>query len=267
MNKDIALTNISQVTAGQDFTINCPVGPTYRKIRILLTNITLAQLTNIRISINSKVVQTFDSGTDLNMINKYYSRYDGSANGFLEIPFERSEYLQLMHQRMFAFGTADVDTFQVTAHVDPACVNPAVSAQALVNTIAQKLGVITKIKNFPVTFATSGEQLIDNIPRGPRIQAIHFVKSDITKLRCVVDSVEIRNVTAGVVASENEQEQFSAKRTPQTGVSEVLDFHLEGDVDRWLVTGGVQSLQFFPTITTSGALKAIVEYADVFAGI
>lgn len=259
------LENITQVAAGASVQINCPVRPTYHSIGLEYSGVTLAQLKNIRVEISGKVTQTYKDGQELQDLNDYYNRHDGSADGFLPLYFVRPEYENTILERMFAIGTADVPTLAVQFDIDAAAAAPVVSAFARVNPKAETLGTITKVKRFPRTFATSGQKEIDSIIRGPRIIAMHLAKADISAVQLLANSTEI--IPSGFSKERLEFEQQSYGRTPITAGYTHLDFCLEGRIDEMLVTGGLQELRLLPTIDTQGDLDVLVEYFDFWQGI
>lgn len=259
------LENITQVAAGASVQINCPVRPTYHMIGLEYANLTLAQMKNIRVEISGKVVQTYADGQELQDVNDYYNRHDGSADGFLPLYFVRPEFENTVLERMFAVGTMDVPTLAVQVDIDAAAVNPALSAFARVNPKPEPLNTITKVKRFPRTFATAGQKEIDSIIRGPRIMALHLGKVDVSAVQMLANSTEI--FPSGFTKERLEFEQQSYGRSPISARYTHLDFCLEGRIDEMLVTGGLQELRLLPTLDTQGDLDVLVEYFDVWEGI
>jgi len=259
------LPSIANVGAGNTVTLNCPVGLTYEKITFVLggTIFTRAQLKNISVKVNGKELQAYQSGTELDYINDYYGRAD-TAN-YLTLWFNRPELRELGSMRLTGLGTKDVQSLTVEADIDAGASAPTLSAYAMLRE-PEPLGLVTKVKAFPATFATSGKQDIDNIPRGPRIAAIHLFKADISAVEVEVDAVKVWD------ASKTEGEVFQKEalpvaRVPQTAVATHIDFLLDGDIAQALVTDGVADFRLRPTLDTSGSVRTVVEYLDQFAGL
>ncbi|MCW8917478.1 MAG: major capsid protein P2 [Gammaproteobacteria bacterium] len=261
----IELPSFSPVAAGVTVTLGCPTTRTYEKIILKYGGtFTRAQMKNIRVEVNGKPMMEFKDGDELDAINDYYGRAD--VAGYLTIYFNRPEmdYKPGM-QKLCGLGTADVDTLQLRIDVDAGATNPTLEAHA-VTSDPTPMGAITKVKAFPASFATSGEQAIDNLPRGPRIIALHLFKSDVEAVSVEVNG---RKIAEGIKAL-HEQVQKEAGRVPQTASATHVDFCLDGNLAEALVTdrkAGVEDLRIRPTLTTSGAVRLVVEYLDGFQGI
>lgn len=255
------LPSVDNVAAGNQAVLNCPVGLTYDFIDLVYSGVTLAQLQNIEVVINGKTIQKFLNGTELDNLNQFYGR--GAANGVLRLWFERPELSELRVRRLTSLGTADVQTLTVQMDIDGAAVDPAISAYAMLGA-PQPLGLVTKVKAFPVTFATSGQQEIDNIPRsGASICAMHLFKADISNVEVESNSVKLLDATKTV--SEDIQSKYG--RTPITASATHVDFCVNGDPRQALNTKGMSDLRLRPTIDTPGAVRVVVEFIDGFAGI
>lgn len=270
MRKTIKLPSMANVGAGQTATLNCPVGLTYDVISIAYsgfkadgtTAITLDDLQNIEVRANGKTIQQFKDGLELDLINQYHGR--GAANGILNIWFVRPEMANLGMQRLTALGTADVQTLSVHIDGEATLASLALTAKA-VQSEAQPMGAITKIKAFPASFSVAGEVEIDNLPRsgGVMIGAIHLFKADISNVEIEVNSIKVFDATKAY--SEELQARYA--KVSQTAVATHADFMLEGDLSQSLDTRGIQDFRIRPTLDTSGAVRTVVEYIDGFAGI
>ena len=259
------LPSFSPVSPGVTVTLGCPTTRTYEKILLKYGGtFTRAQMKNIRLEINGKPLQEYKDGDELDAINDYYGRAD--VAGFLTLYFVRPEMdFKDGMQKLCGLGTADVDTMQLRIDIDAAAVNPTLEAYA-VTSDPQPLGAITKVKAFPASFATAGEQAIDNLPGGPRIIAMHLFKADVDEVSVEVNG---RRVAEGVKAV-HEQVQKESGRVPQTASCTHVDFCLDGNLAEALVTdrkAGVEDLRIRPTLGTSGAVRLVVEYLDGFQGI
>ncbi len=264
--KLIPLPSVSNVTPGSQASVRCPVGLTYDNIIMTFSSLTLAQIKDIEIRINGKVVQYYSDATVLDDINKFYGRPSGSSTS-VTFWFVRPEIenVNLWLSRLLAFGTADVDTFDILFNIDSGATSPVIKMHALISEAAP-LGLITKVKAFPRTFSTAGEQEIDSLPKGGvdgvRIAAMHLYKSDITKIEVDVNSVKVFDIDTPTLAAV----QADYGRVPSSAFSTV-DFMLDGDLYRALSTKGVQDFRIKPSITTSGQITTIVEYLDSFEGV
>lgn len=259
MKRMVKLPSLANVAAGQTATLNVPVGRTYDKIQ-LETNVAPADLTNIEVVINGKTIQQYASGLEVDEINGYYGREVGA--GFITLYFARPEFAELEQQRITAIGTADVQTFQLRMDIDAAAVSPSIVAHA-VTSPQQPLGLITKVKSFPYNSAVSGEVEVDNIPRGPRIIALHMYKADVNKVTVEGNSTKL--VEMSKTLAEQWQQEWG--RVPVTAKATHVDFCLDGDISQAMVTQGLQDFRIRMDLGTSGAVRQVVEYLDGFAGI
>ncbi|HKJ87199.1 MAG TPA: major capsid protein P2, partial [Gammaproteobacteria bacterium] len=119
-NKEyVDLPSLSNVAAGNRATLSLPVGLTYHRIFFTLDGPTLAELTNLEILINGKVVQTFSDFQRLDDLNDYWGRgtWD-SGNGHITLWFDRAEMEQFGQKEVTAIGTGDVQTFTIRFNID-----------------------------------------------------------------------------------------------------------------------------------------------------
>jgi hypothetical protein len=228
-----------------------------------VSGVTNAQLKDIQIRVNGRVIQEFNDADEIAMLNDYYKR--GSTPGYVDLWFIRPELVALKDQRMTALGTMDVQTLDISIDIDGAAANPVIEAYAVMSEPAP-LGVITKVKRFPLTFAAGGEQDISNLPmNGARIGAIHLQSSlEISKARVVVNNVDVFEADAETAA----QVQNIYQRVSDAASSVFhIDWMLEGDLSQALITQGVQDFRIKPTLDAGGQVNALVEYLDGFNGV
>jgi len=259
------LSALSNVSAGSTATLELPLGHTYDQITFEYSGVTPEQIKNIKLNINGKAVQSYKSAVRLNQLNAYWKR--PVTAGFLDMHFVRPEMTNLEYRRLYALGTADVATVDITFDIDAAAVNPVIQAQAVLSPNTP-LGLITKVKEFPVSSATAGEKEIDNLPKRARVGAIHLMgKSDINKIEVEVDSYKVYEATK----VRGEKLQSDANRTPLGADGTSIDFIREGNPFNALVLRSgkvsVQDFRIRPTLGTAGAFDAVVEYFDEYAGI
>lgn len=256
MRKIVELSQITPVTAGAPATVSCPIGNTYEKILLQLTNVTRAQLTNIELRINGNPVMTFADGDELKAINDFYGRPE--ADNFLTIHLARPELANIAQRRLTAIGTAKyVQTMSVHFDVAAAAVSPAVKAHAM-QSKPRPLGVITMVKRFPRSDSSAGQIEIDNIPRGPRLIAVHLKKADVSDVEVELNQNKIYDaskVLAEALQGEN-------GRTPQTAAYTHVDFCGDNDIANAVVTANASDMRFRATLDTSGATVTVVEYLE-----
>jgi hypothetical protein len=263
MRNLVELPTIQNVIAGGRCVLNLPIGMTYDEIIFVNTNVTAAQMLNYKFKVGSKTITDVSSFQILEDQNTFYKRPQ-QANHFTHW-FYRPEVKEDI-RALTCFGTIGVSSASIEFDLSGAVVSPAIKAYA-VQRSPQVMGLVTKVREYPVSFATSGKQQIDNIPRGARITAIHLKKSDISFIEFEINNgtgpAKIIETTKGVI--EAYQKQYD--RVPVTASYTHIDFNLTGDLAGPLPTAQLVDMRMKPTIDTSGALTAVVEYIDGIDGI
>lgn len=257
------LPSLTNVGAGQTAVLNCPLRLTYDRILLEYsgTSVTRSMMKNIQVKIDGKPVQIYKDAAELQSINDYYGRADNT--GFVSLYFNRPEMDSVGEQRLTGLGTLDVQTLSVEIDIDSGAPGDfALKAHANLSE-PQPLGLLTKVKAFPLSSSVSGEIEIDNIVTGPRIMAIHLFKSDINNIEVQVDSQIVYEASKSL----GEVLQKEHGRAPVTADCTHVDFMLEGDNAQALITGGVQDFRLRPNLGTSGSVRVVVEYLDGKAGI
>lgn len=257
------LPSVKNVGAGLQAVIECPLGRTYDRISLFYTGtaVTRAMFTNLQVMINGKAVQTYADFNELQYINDYYGRADTA--GVVTLYFVRPELENTNQSRLTALGTVDIQTLDVRFDIAAGAPSDlAITAWAMTSE-PQPLGLITKVKAFPMSSSVSGEIEIDNLVTGPRIAALHLFKSDVNNLEIDYNGIKIFEASKTVA----EVIQTEHGRVPVTASATHVDFLLEGDNTQALITQGATDFRLRPTLGTSGALRTVVEYLDGLAGI
>ncbi len=259
MRRIIQLPAWTPVSAGSDTSLTMPVGGnTYERASIAHSGVTLAQMKNIEVRLNGDPIMHFKTGTQLEALNDYYGR--PKTAGILTIWAIRPELTNIAQRRLTAWGTLNVQTLSIHMDIDAAASAPALLAHAVVSS-PRMMDIITKVKQYPHNSAVSGQVDIDNIPRGPRILAAHFFKSDISDMEVEMDNVKFYD--ASKTLSEALQKENG--RTSQTATATHVDFLGDNDIGNALITANAGDLRFKPTLDTSGATDIVVEFLDKVA--
>lgn len=253
----------NQPVAGTQFSIRPPIGPTYEVIYLYLKGgLTAAMLQNVRVEVRGKPIQSFKSGEQIQSLNKYYKRPNSDQSDVIALWFYRPELEEFAERKNFALGTADVDTLAIVADVAasaPATADIEIKART---TAARPLGMVTKIKQYPQTFAQGGEQDIADIPtRDAAIAGIHMQTGDITALRLELDSLKI---VEGTVAQLNDA--YAEKYAAQPDFAHVSYLGRGSQFDA-LLTESVQDFRLTLDLSQAATFPLIVEYFDTFAGL
>lgn len=260
------LPTIANVAANNSVTIQMPVGNVYERVFLAYSGVTLAQLKNIKLKLNTKMVSEWKDGTFVELIDDYYSRE--KATGYLVFNFTRPELHELKQRNFFGLDTSasqGITLASIEIDIDAGATAPVLKAYAEKSSAVQGVpNYLTKIRRFPLPVSTAGEFDIDNIPRpiGASIAAIHLVKSDITKANLIVDNVNWHDIPNAVAASI----QGTYGRTPDTGAAAVIDMILDGDIQQAQpLTANIKDMRIRAEAATTGQVEVLVEYVDLFA--
>ncbi|MBY8270208.1 hypothetical protein KW521_12625 [Vibrio fluvialis] len=256
------LNSLSNVAAGSTATLELGKGLSYHQVILQYSGITLAQMKNIRMEVNGKVFQTYKDGNELDLINQHFSR-GAAENGYLVLHFARPELDDLLQQRTFALGTADISTLVMRIDIDAAAAAPVIEAYALQGQ-QMPMGYITKMKSYPVSFATGGTHEIDKLPTPAtaRIAAIHLLTDKVTHAELEVNG----NIAFQAPKSLEAKIQKDAGRTPSDSKF-TMDFIKENDTAQSQVLDGVQDFRVRLELSAAAAFNVLVEYLDVKEGL
>lgn len=254
------LPNVQNVVAGESFTIEIPVGATFEQIMLDVQGMTTAQLTNLEVQINGTTFQKFDDLVQLDALNSYWAR--PFSGNFHTLFFNRPEFRE-DYRGITAIGTQDVQTFVITGDIDAAAAAPAIVAWAETS-LGQPLGLVTMIKKLPATFAASGEQDIDKIPRKGKILAQHFGKADVNNVVIERDNSKLIDAPKSVL--EQTQKNAERPRVPQTASFTHVDYVLDGlpgnalEVIEYADGSRVEDVRAKIDLGSSGQVNHIIEY-------
>lgn len=264
MRNTIRLPSIQNVASSAHNVINLPRGRTYDFIQFKLTNITAAQMLNFKVNVGSNSIVDVASADVIKNLNTYYNR--SNQAGYLTLWFYRPEMATEEESALTSLGTSDIPSLTIEWDCASGLSSPAIEAHA-VQRPADKMGLVTKIKEYPVTFATSGKQDIDNIPRGARITAFHLVKSNVSAVELKTNNGGGEGTIVEGTKTLLEAIQKQHGRIPLTASMTHIDLNLLGKIGGPMPTLGLQDMRLKPTIDSSGALTTIVEYIDGINGI
>lgn len=264
--KIVKLPSVSRVVANSTAILELPIGLTYHDIIFSCSGTALAisHFGQIRVMANGNEIQRFKDLQRLVDLNNYYGREADSATEW-KIAFCRDEYAGsgLAYQRAPALGTIGLTT--LTVEIDLTASFPAngtIVARALVDTVAQPIGVFNRIREVGISSSVTGVVETDKIPRGGAIyQAIHLFKADISNVELELDTVKVIESTKAVLERIQKAVRPVA-RIPQTAKATHLDFLIEGDAGDLLNTAGVQDMRLKMTFDTIGSCDIVLEQLD-----
>lgn len=204
MRRTVVLTSINGVAAGQTATLDLPTGgrryfALYALYKTNAAQATIeADITEIRIIINGKVQRRLSSA-DLNFLNTT----NGLAfvAGMIPILFAEPRRRTMQGEEGLAWGTVGVGTFRVEFDIAGGAVAPTLSAFAEVDDVPAPLGPIVKV--YKETFNATGAQTLNitTLPKRDSYARIHARSALVTRMKAVVDGLDIFDVDRATAAA------------------------------------------------------------------
>lgn len=267
------------VGASQTATLNMPIGLTYHSLLLSYSGITLAQMTEIRLKGNGRLIFT-QSAVDLDISNRFLGMQASTA-GLLSIPFDREGLITRQGQELTAIGTGmpvntDAGTPQApnplfnptplnTLQLEIDCAagsTPVISAKAI-QSAPTPLGAMLKRRRFNFTVSGAGEFEISDLPKGDLIDKI-LIKGSADVISKVI--VERDNfVVFERTKAENNFAQVDGIRVPQASWY-VIDPTENGYGSEAIITANVQDFRLRITTTAAVNLTLYVDYLGSLQG-
>lgn len=238
------------VAAGQTATAMLPIGLSYHELLLTYAGVTLAQMDEIRLVANGKVIQRYASGTQLDTMNLFEGR--AAAAGVLTLPVGDRFGLKTRSGIEFSkLGTGMVDdprpitTLSIEIDINAAAAAPVLSMIAL-QSDPDYSGLIRRVDQYTYAPTAAGEFDIADLPKGKIFNQMFLQHANVT-------DVEIRRNGYTVFersSAENNVIQNDGVRVTQAG-NFVVDFTEAGYGAEGLVTQGVHDMRII--LTMSGA--------------
>lgn len=250
--------------AGATVNIKCPIGRTYHAILLECTNVTLAEIEDIRIVANGDTIARYDSGTDLDALNQAEGITAAGAGDFsnpLIIPFDRFGLRTRDVAEITALGTGLADdpnaivSLSVEIDVATGATGATVAAKAL-QSAASASGIIRETKLLTYVASASGTFEISDIPRLGNISRIWFKNGNVDAIKILRDNLTVWEATAATNNFISALEGYRA--APSTDL--LVDFGSRGFGLNSLKVSGVSDLRFQLTMGASGTIPVYVEY-------
>lgn len=268
------LPTIPNVAKGNTVTVTLPVGNVYEKIMLKYAGVTPAQLKNIKLEVNGRLISEFADGQRVIDIDTHYNRPQSA--GYLTLHFNRPELHKLGDRRFFGLDTnasQGITTASLIMDIDAGATAPVLSAYAsIAQSMPNQPNYLTKVRRFMVNVSSGGQFDVDNIlrPSGASIACAHFFMDDgadgdsdgdVIKADLLVDNVHWHDVDASTALEFQKQ----AGRTPTRDKSAVVDLILDGDITHALpLTPNIQDMRFRCEASDAGQLEIVVEYIDLW---
>lgn len=254
------------VGAGQTATFKLPIGKMYHELQLSYTGVTLAEMTEIRVMVNGKVIHRY-SATERNTINMFDGRL--TAGGILVIPFERYNLKTLVAERETALNTGSMNAqgvgiTQLTVEIDldaGIITSPVLSMNATQSTRKEGgAGTVLHCVKHSYSVAGAGNFEISDLPRGQQtsiaLNRIFFIPSanDITEMKIERNQYNIFQRTKAL----NERIQRNGVRTPQVGVV-AIDKSENGEGGNWIDLLGISDYRYHLEVTGACTIQILSE--------
>lgn len=220
----LRMPSFDGVGAGQTATAKLPIGHKYHELIIVYTGVLLAEMTEIRVLANGKVIHRY-SAEDRDVMNQFDGR--AAASGELVIPFNRYGLAakQMNEETALNCGPAGpngraIRSLHVEVDIDAAAVDPDLKLRALRSKADPDRGpgTVLHVMKYTRDAGGAGEFEISDIPYGQRTSAA--LNRTFFKEGGNLDKLEIERGGYTVferTASENDRAQTDGVRTPQAG--------------------------------------------------
>lgn len=220
------LPSFNAVGAGDTATLTVPRGPTYRQIMLYYTpggtaanEATMkSDITEIRVKING-VIQRILSATQLLEIAKIYGI--SVTNGIIPIFFAEPWRRNADGEDILAWGTQDIQTFQIEVDIDGGATSPQLKAYADISDQKRNLGVIKKNRRYNVGVTATGDRQYNELPKGPSYYALHLFEDtagDITHVEVATNQMPRFDAPAAIAGAVYGYQEL----TSQSGIYSVI---------------------------------------------
>lgn len=239
------------------------------------TAVTIANMktaiTNIIVRHNGEQIMEGSSTFFLDLQKYYNDAFTGGAanvNGVLPIPFAPNHFLNFEERRLFAVGTADIQTMTVDISLGTLSTLSSIEVYSEISPEIMNRGQHIRIKKYPQSFATTGVQEIPTLPlEGPSVgyKALHIelgtnpgVIADATlKIGNYAIHDQIKTAVNTVISN-------LCRRTPQAAYYH-LDLGKNNAITSFLPMAGVQDFRLLINWTTTPTNFSV--YAEEIFGL
>lgn len=284
MRIQVKVPNSNGVAAGATATWSMPIGRRYHSLALQLTNLTAAQLTEIRILANGEVIHRY-SGADRDKMNQFDRMTAADTNHILLIPFDRRGLYNQAGEEATAIQTGSQDPatgvaitdFKMEVDIDPAAVNPAIAVVASqsdnpTDKNRQGPGLIRRVMKYTRVFSVAGVNEISDFPKGTEGSKFIWVNRAFFKTANTLD-VEIDRSNFAIfqrTAALNNQVQTNGVRTPQTGwfVFDPTEEGYDWEPVGLLQANGIpyQDFRYKLNVSAGETITGYIEYLGKFQG-
>lgn len=255
---------VDGVAASSRFTARFQPGATFEYIDLVMTGTTIAQVTNISVRINGIEIQSFRSGTELELWNSFQDEDYTTVAGTLRFDFRRlgTKNPALRDQTMIGTGVAAqsaaqavVSTFEISGDLASG-ITPTITPYASVRDAAP-LGLLRLVRPFQFTPPATGSYEWDGLPRSAVIERIgHNMGSG------VFDEVKLKVnqniISEGPITRHNAEQNNGVRRTQSNWFFVEPDPY--GDGNDLYNMSGVADFRLVYNVTTANPIPVVASY-------
>ena len=262
----LKVPGFNPVQAGSEASVMLTRGPTYHEIKLKLTNggiavtdaVAAAQFGKVSLLINGKPFYFISMKHLIDTLIKYQGF--AFVNGEITIQLARSNMRTPSGEENLAWGTGNIDTFELKVEIKATATNPTISAVALVSPEKRDLGAIIEVREYSFSTATAGVFEIRDLPRtNGDLVALHFDNANIDEV--VVDINGFSAVEGDMVAYLNRLTE-RAGRAPQAGYAHI-DFLVRNRLDDVLPLRNLNDFTVKLDMSASGSVPIVMETLNV----
>ena len=257
------------VAKGQTARFNLSLGNRYHELQLAYAGVTLAQMLEIRIKLNGKVLQVFN-GVDRDKFNVF----DGlqAAAGILIIPFDRQKLRTLAAEEETAIDTGAIQagvigervtSFSVEVDISAAALAPVLDMNATVSeSLGRGVGTVMHIRRDTRTFGGAGRHDISDLPFNTPVAAyLNRVTFKPSVGEISEATIKRNNVTLFERKKAlNEFKQSNGIRIPQAGY-QTIDKTEEGNGGDVVSLMGALDFRY-ELVTTGAGANTVTVYSE-----
>ncbi len=276
----IKQSNAVGVASNVTATVRIPTGGTHYGVilNVLQSGGSATTIANIKTSITNLILRhngdqiMEGSSTFFLDLHKYYfdSYTGGSANvnGVIPIPFAPYHFNNFEERRLFAVGTKDIQTMTLDIVCGTLTNVGSIECYSEVDPEVRMRGQHIRIKKFPQSFATTGEQEIATLPlEGPTVgyKALHIELGTNPGVASYT-TLKVGNyaIHDQIKTAVNQVMSNFGRRTPQAAYTHI-DLGRNNDISAFLPMVNVQDLRVIVNWTTTPTAFNI--YAEQIHGL
>lgn len=265
----IATNSFNSVGAGQRATLDLPVGKwKYHQIRPVYGTATAgganrtnveAELTRLALSVNGKE-QVVYSSAQLLRLHEFRGRafHTGQVPLFLGQPWLATP----PGQDALGWGTADVQTLQLTIDIAAGATSPTLKANIVVEEKQEPMSAIAKLRRVTLPVTATGTQIFTSLPRDNNIAAIWLfpnATTDINEARVLVDQKEVYRATTAEMQAFMEDAGETGRWATPAGAFWPIVFNWGGRVTEPLLVRGASELKLELDMAVANPVTALIE--------